>query len=169
MPPKSKRRRAFEEAAQRAREGSKRQKLEQIQENTQQTSNDGAGPSSQSVPPTPTTSLNPPAPRERSVVTPMGSEMSEDSTFDPERELRENNELKMEKFCGEWVASLDRDDRMSLGIFLSHHLENLVGFSKLMAAEYSGMMLSKSERTIRQWRADFAENGYEVPDNQQGR
>ena len=37
-----------------------------------------------------------------------------------------------------------------------------------MAAEYSGMMLSKSERTM-QWRADFAENGYEVPDNQQGR
>ena len=41
--------------------------------------------------------------------------------------------------------------------------KTLVGLSKLMAAEYSGMMLSKSERTIRQWRADFAENGYEVP------
>ena len=114
MPPKSKRQRAFEEAAQRAKEESKHQQLEQIQEDTQQTSNDGAGPSSQSVPPTPTTSLNP---RECSLVTPMGSEMSEDSTFDPEREHRENNELIMEKFCGEWVASLDRDDRMSLGKF----------------------------------------------------
>ena len=124
MPPKSKRQRAFEEAAQRAKEESKHQQLEQIQEDTQQTSNDGAGPSSQSVPPTPTTSLNP---RECSLVTPMGSEMSEDSTFDPEREHRENNELIMEKFCGEWVASLDRDDRMSLGIFFSHQLENRAG------------------------------------------
>ena len=53
--------------------------------------------------------------------------------------------VKKEEFCGEWVASLDCDDRMSLGIFLSHQLENLVGLSKLMAAEYSGIMLSKSE------------------------
>ena len=38
---------------------------------------------------------------------------------------------------------LDRDDSVSLGIFISHQLEHLVGLSKLMAAEYTSMMLNE--------------------------
>ena len=34
-----------------------------------------------------------------------------------------------------------------------------------MAAKYTGIMLGKSERTIRQWKANLIENGYEVPES----
>ena len=165
MPPKSKQKRTLEEAAKRAREGIKMQKLEESSATSQQASSDYAGPST----PSQSTTMPPPVPRERSIVTPTESEMSEDSTFDPEREMKENSQLKMDQFSEDWVASLDRDDRVSLGIFLTHHLEQPVGFSKLMAAEYTGMMVGKSEHTVRQWRTNFVENGFEVPDNKQGR
>lgn len=152
MPPKTKCQKTLEEAAKRAREGAKRRRLEQGP-------TDGAGPSSVSQNPP---CVVPPSNRERSIITPADSEMSEDPTFDPEKELETDSQLQ---FAEEWSISLDRDDKVSLGLFLSYHLEQLLGLSKTMAAEYTGMMLGKSERTIRQWKADFVENGYEVPES----
>ena len=38
-----------------------------------------------------------------------------------------------------------------------------------MAAEYTGIMLGKSEQTIRRWKANFIENGYKLPESKQGR
>ena len=176
MPPKSKRQRALEEAAKRAREGAKKLRIEQASDDL------NAGPSSLSQQPTivdPSTaglsslSLQPPivdlSTRERSVTTRADSEMSEDPTFDPEKAVEEDGLLKMEQFVEEWSISLDHDDKVSLGLFLCFHLEQLRGLSKTMAAEYIGIMMGKSERTIRQWKANFIENGYEVPESKQGR
>ena len=152
MPPKSKRQRALEEAAKRAREGAKKLRIEQASDDL------NAGPSSLSQQPTivdPSTagpsslSLQPPivdlSTRERSVTTPGDSEMSEDPTFDPEKAVEEDGLLKMEQFVEEWSISLDHDDEVSLGLFLCFHLEQLLGLSKTMAAEYIGIMMGKSE------------------------
>jgi hypothetical protein len=72
------------------------------------------------------------------------------------RRKRDIGSLVRQTYSSISFAPLDRDEGVSLRIFLSHHLEKLVGLSKMLAAEYTGMMLSKSESTIRQWRANLS-------------
>ena len=57
---------------------------------------------------------------------------------------------------------------ISLGLFLQYNLTNLLSMATTKAAEYTGIMLGKSDRTVRQWKADFRENGC-IPDTKQGR
>ena len=92
----------------------------------------------------------------------------EDPTFDPDAELETNPIIKLELFLEEWASSLDRDDKISLGLFLAYNLEYALNFTATNACEYAAMMMGKSERTIRQWRADFLASG-EIPENKQGR
>lgn len=85
-----------------------------------------------------------------------------------EEELKNNPELKLELYVDEWVTSLDRDDNISLGLFLTYNLENALQYPSTKAAECAAIMLGKSERTVWQWRTDFLENG-EILHNKQGR
>ena len=57
---------------------------------------------------------------------------------------------------------------ISLFLFLTYNLKSLLNHSTTKAADYAGIMLGKSDRTIRQWHADFHENG-SIPDSKQGR
>ena len=47
-----------------------------------------------------------------------------------------------------------------------YNFRNLLSMTS--AADYTGIMISKSDRTVRQWLSDFRENGC-IPDTKQGR
>ena len=47
------------------------------------------------------------------------------------------------------MAQLSRDDKYSLAIFLQYHLCNTVGKGYTEASELAGLMIGKSEKTIR--------------------
>ena len=74
----------------------------------------------------------------------------------------------LEQFVEDWLLTLDRDGVVSLSLFLQYHLKSLLPLSTTSAAEYTAIMLGKSDRTVRQWMANFHENGC-IPDSKQGR
>ena len=92
----------------------------------------------------------------------------DDPTFDPDKELASHPILKLEQYLEEWTLSLDRDDTISLGLFLAFHFKHSLNFTATKAAEYASMMMGRSDRTIRKWRADFMDTG-EIAENKQGR
>ena len=96
------------------------------------------------------------------------ADSAQDPSFDPEEELRANPELKLEEFVEDWVLTLSRDDKISLGLFLFFHFQRLLSFTQEKAAEYAQIMTGRSERTVRQWARDFLEHG-EIPENKQGK
>jgi hypothetical protein len=54
------------------------------------------------------------------------------------------------RFAEDWLLSLDRDNVVSLSLFLTYNLVGLMNFTLTNAADYVGIMLNKSERTVRQ-------------------
>ena len=82
----------------------------------------------------------------------------DDPTFDPVQELIDNPELKLEQFLEDWLISLDREDKISLGLFLTYNLERVIPkMTSSLAAEYAATMMDKSECTIRNWHSDTRE------------
>lgn len=102
--------------------------------------------------------------------TPLPDEDDEetDPPFDLDDSMRSDTDHQLETFCENWVLQLDRDDRLSLGIFLAFQLRKQLDKGETEAAELAGLMIGKSDRTVRQWIKDFVENDYQVPDSQQG-
>ena len=88
-----------------------------------------------------------------------------DGNYSPTEDAGEDAGAATEQFVEDWVLSLNRHDTISLALFLTFHLLN---FPSTRAAEYAAIMIGKSDRTVRQWRADFHEN-QAIPDSQQGR
>lgn len=82
--------------------------------------------------------------------------------------MKANPVLKLEQYVEEWELALDRDDRTSLGLFLTYNLQYTLNFTSTKACEYAAIMMGRSERTIRQWRSDFLDNA-EILENKQGR
>ena len=95
------------------------------------------------------------------------SDDGEDSTFDPKEEVKANPLLQLEQYVEEWELSLDRDDRISLGLFLAYNFQYTLNFTATKACEYAAIMMGRSERSIRKWRSDFLKNG-EILENKQG-
>ena len=91
-----------------------------------------------------------------------------DPTFDLDSSLKEDKDHITDSFCEDWATHLDRDDRVSLGLFLYFQLTKVLSMGEVKAAEVAGMMIGKSERTIREWRSHFLENG-EIPECKQGK
>ncbi len=143
MPPKSRRRKQLEEALRKARE-KKKAKVDNHTSAAAAEEDKGAGGRS------------------------SDSEVSTDPSYDPAEDLSTDANLRLEQFAEEWVVTLDREDKVSLALFLCYHLEHLFGHSHTKAAEYTGMMLGKSDRTVRQWRHDFMEKG-EIAESKQGK
>lgn len=150
MPPKSKRKRkrGLEQAAQRAREA-------KIQADIDTSTSPSQSEPAETIGSTASEPIL------------MDEDSNLDPTFNPDKELVTNPKLKLEQYVEEWVLSLDREDKISLGLFVSFHLQNLLNFTQSNAADYTGIMVGKSERTVRQWQSDFLEAG-EIPDNRQG-
>ena len=55
-----------------------------------------------------------------------------------------------EGFCEEWLAQLDRDNFVSLGLFLSFQFTSLLQKKEIEAAELAWIMIGMSDRTIRE-------------------
>ena len=149
MPPKSRKQRLREEKARVAREA-KKAKLDE-------SASEAISTSEETIP---TTSCASHA---------ECSEESDrsDATFDPEQETVKSPHALLERFVEDWVLTLDRENVVSLALFLTYHLVHLLNFTTTKAAEYAGIMVGKSDRTVRQWQADFRENGC-IPDSKQG-
>ena len=93
---------------------------------------------------------------------------AQDPTFDLDDSLRSDRQHMTDNFCEEWVTHLDYEDRASLGLFLNFQLKSCIGMGVTEAAEVSGLMIGKSDRTIREWQARFFDNGGEVAESRQG-
>ena len=63
---------------------------------------------------------------------------------------------------------MDRDDRMSLGIFLTYNLKAHLEKRETDAAELAGLMVNRSERTIHDWQSKFVTNDFVLLDSKHG-
>ena len=156
MPKKTKRQRQLTDNAKKARESVKVPRLEVIDEELPLTASGPSGDADDE---------GSPDIRGRSVST---DPTDDDPTFDPDDEISNNPNLKLERFVEEWVVQLDRDNKISFGLFLMYNLQHVLNFTSTNSAEYAAIMMGTSERTLRQWRSDFVDNG-EVLENKQGR
>ena len=96
-------------------------------------------------------------------------DQEKDPTFDLDSSLKEDKDHITDAFCEDWATHLDRDDRVSLGLFLYFQLTKVLSMGEVKAAEVAGLMIGKSERTILcGWRSRFLENG-EIPECKQGK
>ena len=93
---------------------------------------------------------------------------SVDPTFDLESSLLSDTDYMVEDFCDDWVSHLDRDDLVSLGLFLCFQLSKHFDIGETKAAEVAGMMINKSDRTVHDWRTHFYTSNGEIPDSTQG-
>lgn len=159
MPPKTKRQKQLQESALKAREARDSAKIPRIEPSEAAT--EGQSVTGQE----PELSL----PSTSRAQVSGESSASDDPSYDPDLDLSENIDLKLEHFLEEWVLHLDRDDKISLSLFISFHLEKMFNFTQTSAVEYAAIMLDRSERTIRQWRTDFVDNNGEIPESKQGR
>ena len=94
---------------------------------------------------------------------------TEDEAVDPS--MKSDTDHIVETFCEEWVSQLDRDDRFSLGLFLCSQMTRHLEIKETRAAELAGLMIGKSDKTIREWRKQFYENDgvHVIPESQQGK
>lgn len=60
-------------------------------------------------------------------------------------------------------------NRVSLGLFLCFQLTKQLDIRDIKAAELSGIMIGKSDKTVREWRTQFFENNGEIPESKQGK
>ena len=91
-----------------------------------------------------------------------------DPSFDLDSSMKSDVDHLEESLCEEWVSHLKREDRVSLGLFLCFQLSKHFNLGEIKAAELSGMMVGRSDKTVREWRKQFLESG-EVPESKQGK
>jgi hypothetical protein len=60
---------------------------------------------------------------------------------------------------------LDRDDKAASGSFLSIQFSKHLEMGETKAAELAGIMISKSDRSIRDWRSYFYANDGQIPES----
>ena len=92
-----------------------------------------------------------------------------DPSFDLDSSMKADTDHTMEQFCEGWVSHLDRDDRVSLGLFLCFQLTKQLGLSETKAAELAAEMVGKFDKTVREWRTQFFENSGEIPESTHGK
>ena len=64
-----------------------------------------------------------------------------------------------DNFCEDWVSHLERDDRVSLGLFFCFQFTKHLDFGGTKAAELAGMMIGRSDKTVCEWHKQFLEDG----------
>ena len=92
-----------------------------------------------------------------------------DPSIDLDASMKSDSEHMTERFCEDWVSHLDRDDLVSLGLFLSFQLASHLNLGETKAAELASAMINKSDKTIREWRTHFFQNEGEIPESTQGK
>ena len=91
-----------------------------------------------------------------------------DPSFDLDSSMKDDVDHMIEAFCEEWVLQLDRDDALALGLFLSFQLSKHFNMGATKAAELAGLMIGRSDRTVRVWRTYFFNHEGQIPDCKQG-
>ena len=91
-----------------------------------------------------------------------------DPSFDLDSSMKDDVDHMIEAFCEEWVLQLDRDDALALGLFLSFQLSKHFNMGATKAAELAGLMIGRSDRTVREWRTYFFNHEGQIPDCKQG-
>ena len=91
-----------------------------------------------------------------------------DPSFDLDSSVKSDTHHQSETFCEEWVSQLSRDDKLALGVFLQYHLCETIGKGETEAAELAGLMIGRSDRTVRDWKVQFYENDGRIPESTQG-
>ena len=91
-----------------------------------------------------------------------------DPSFDLDSSMKSDFNHIVENFCEEWVSHLNREDRVSLGLFLCVQLSKHFDLGETKAAELAGMIVGRSDKTVREWRKYFLEEG-EFRENEQGK
>ena len=89
-----------------------------------------------------------------------------DATYDLEQDASAQSVLT--QFVEDWVSTLNCENMISLALFLTYNPTSILIFSCTKAAEYSDIIMNKSDRTVRQWHSDFRENSA-ILDSKQGR
>ena len=79
-----------------------------------------------------------------------------------------DTDFMTESFCENWVLQLDRDDKVSLALFLSFQLAKHFDCGETKAAEVAGVMVGRSDKPVREW-SYFFDNDGSIPDSAQGR
>ena len=91
-----------------------------------------------------------------------------DPSFDLDTSIISDEAHMIDAFSKNWVTQMRWEDRTSLGLFLYFQLVSVLGKSKTEAAELAGMMVGKSEQTIRQWKDSFLSNNGKILESNQG-
>ena len=82
---------------------------------------------------------------------------TDDEAVDPSFDLRQQHYVTYRSLGGGFfVLGLDRDDQVSLCLFLCFQMSKHFGIGTIKAAELAGLMVGRSERTIRNWRSLFS-------------
>ena len=63
------------------------------------------------------------------------------------------------------MLQLERDDKLYLGLFLCFQLSNLLGSGETESVELAGMMIGRSDKSIREWKSFFLNNDGEIPES----
>ena len=92
-----------------------------------------------------------------------------DPSFDLDASMNSDCEHMIEHFCEDWISNLDRDDLVSLALFLCFQLTSHLNVGETKAAELASIMNNRSHKTIREWRTIFFQNEGEVPESTQGK
>ena len=92
-----------------------------------------------------------------------------DPSFELESSMVSDTNYMVKTFCEDWVSHHDREDCVSLSLFLCFQLTKHLALGETKAAELSGAMIGKSNKTIREWRKQFFENDGTITEAQQGR
>ena len=65
-------------------------------------------------------------------------------SFDLDESMKSDTDYLVDNFCEDWVLQLDREDQVSLGLFLAFQLQKHVSIEATRAAELAGIMTGKS-------------------------
>ena len=76
-----------------------------------------------------------------------------DPSFNLDCSMKSDSKHISESFRDDWVAQLEWEDRTSLGLFLCFQLTSLLVKHEPEAAELAGMMIRKSDKRTREWKA----------------
>ena len=159
MPPKSKRARQSLQAWEKGREAQKKAKLEaeageNVVECTQHEHTTASASESAAT-------LERSGPSSESTISTAAEPKVTPDTGTP-------NEI-IGDFVDGWVRTLDRDDKQAVAMLLCSILVSELSFTVTNAAELTGKVIHKTERTVRQWRTDLIQNGGDFPESKQGK
>ena len=69
-----------------------------------------------------------------------------DPIVDLDESMKRDLDHQIDEFCENWVLELDRDDQVSLGLFLAFQLKKVLAVGETRAAELAGMMIGRSDK-----------------------